>query len=220
MSQPKKVLVIGGHGRVALRALPLLVEAGHDVSALIRKPEYEPDIRAAGATPVGAEMLAFDGRAWEELFRGFDVVVWAAGNGGRQGSDQTYAIDRDAAVASMDAAARLAHPPRYVMVSFATSLTREYGPQEQLHHYATAKRDADLHLQSSGLDHVILGPGRLTDDNEVRGIRRVDPSTEEAGNTSRQLVAEVIAHVVGAEELPADRFIAFEDGAEPVADLR
>lgn len=220
MISRKKVLVIGGHGRVALRALPLLVRAGHDVTALIRRPEYETDIRAAGATPVGAEMLSFDEQAWDHLIAGHDVVVWAAGNGGREGYDQTYAIDRDAAIASINAASRQDPAPRYVMVSFATSLARVYGPDEPLHHYAAAKREADLHLQACGLDHVILGPGRLTDEDATTGMRRIDPAVEDAGATSRQLVAEVIAHVVGLESAPEDRFVAFVDGDTPVAELR
>lgn len=217
----KKILVIGGHGRVALHALPLLSKAGHDVSALIRKPEYEPDIVEAGATPVGAEMLAFDESAWDDLLSGFDVVVWAAGNGGRQGPDQTFAIDRDAAIASIDSAARQDPKPRYLMISFATSLTRELDPEQPLYHYTKAKRDADLHLQESGLDYAILGPGGLHDD-EATGFERVDPAGEAASNgkTSRKLVAEVVAHLADLESLPEDRFIAFMDGTTPVAELR
>ena len=60
MTTSKNVLVIGGHGRVALRTLPLLTRAGHNVEALIRKPEYEADIVALGAKPRIAEMLDFD----------------------------------------------------------------------------------------------------------------------------------------------------------------
>lgn len=219
MNEPKRILVIGGHGRVALRSLPLLAQAGHHVSALVRKPEYEPDIIAAGATPVGAEMLAFDDDHWDELLEGFDVVVWAAGNGGRQGYDQTYAIDRDAAIASIDAAARRDPKPRYVMVSFATSLSREYGADEPLHHYAAAKRAADEHLIASGIEHAIVAPGRLTDDDETTGLRRIDPHAEESGDTRRQLVAEVIAHLATVERLPEDRFVAFVDGTDPVDSL-
>lgn len=204
---------------MALLALPLLVEAGHEVSALIRKPEYEPDIKATGATPIGAEMLAFDDAAWDKLLSDFDVVVWSAGAGGRYGVDQTYAIDRDAAIASIDAAARKDPKPRYMMVSFATSLTREYGPEEPLHHYAAAKREADLHLQKSGLDHVILGPGQLHDDEPAHGLKRFDPATEEGGLTNRMLVADVITHLAGVETLPEDRFVAFIDGDDPIDSL-
>lgn len=218
MDRSRKILVIGGHGRVALRALPLLAGAGHDVSALIRKPEYEADIRAAGATPIGTEMLSYDGEAWEHQLRDFDVVVWAAGNGGRAGSDQTYAIDRDAAIASIGAASRLERPPRYLMISFASSLSGSHDADDPLHHFAQAKRAADLHLRSSGLEHAILGPGPLHDD-DAPGLRRIDPAAEDAGRTSRQLVARVVAHLAGCETLPEDRFIAFTDGDDPVDTL-
>ncbi|WP_296136060.1 NAD(P)H-binding protein [uncultured Tessaracoccus sp.] len=220
MQQQRKILVIGGHGRVALRALPLLTNAGHEVHALVRDPAYEADIVALGATPRGAEMLAFDDQAWDDVIGEYDVVIWTAGNGGRQGPDQTYAIDRDAAIASIDAAARAENPPRYLMVSFATSLTHPVDQEDPFHHYVLAKRAADEHLMASGLDHAILGPGRLTDEDFPAGLRRVDPSAgDTAGETSRQLVAQVLAHLVDVETLPEDRFIAFSDGEDPVSSL-
>ena len=37
------VTIIGGHGKVALLAEPLLVERGHTVNALIRRPEQSED---------------------------------------------------------------------------------------------------------------------------------------------------------------------------------
>lgn len=109
MTTSKNVLVIGGHGRVALRTLPLLTKAGHNVEALIRKPEYEADIVALGAKPRIAEMLDFDNTAWDELLRDKDVVIWAAGNGGRNGVDQTYAMRPR----RRDRIDRRGHPRRY-----------------------------------------------------------------------------------------------------------
>lgn len=221
MNQPKNILVIGGHGRVALRTLPLLTTIGHDVEALIRKAEYEPDVLALGARPRGTEMLAFDDHAWDELLRDKDVVIWAAGNGGRNGIDQTYAIDRDAAIASIDAAARAPKHPRYLMVSFATSLVHPVEQDDPFRHYVLAKRAADQHLQRSGLDYAIVAPGTLTDVNEPAGLHRFDPASEvpEHSATSRELVAQVLAHLVDVERLPEDRFIAFVDGTDPVSSL-
>ena len=221
MSISKNVLVIGGHGRVALRTLPLLTKAGHNVEALIRKPEYEADIVALGARPRIAEMLDFDDAAWDELLRGKDVVIWAAGNGGRNGVDQTYAIDRDAAIASIDAATRAPGKPRYLMVSFATSFVHPIDEEDSFHHYVLAKRATDEHLQGTSLDYAIVGPGLLTDEDEPAGVQRFTPNNgvPENTNTSRELVAQVLAHLVDAEQLPEDRFIAFMDGTNPVTSL-
>lgn len=221
MNMPKNVLMIGGHGRVALRTLPLLTTAGHDVEALIRKTEYEPDIVARGARPHIAEMLNFDDAEWDALLRDKDVVIWAAGNGGRDGVDQTYAIDRDAAIASIDAAARTPRQPRYLMVSFATSLVHPVDEDDPFHHYVLAKRAADQHLQGTNLDYAIVGPGALTDDDEPTGVHRFDPTSgaPERTETGRELVAQVLAHLVDADQLPDDRFVAFTDGTDPVASL-
>ncbi|KGF20061.1 NAD(P)H-binding protein [Pseudoglutamicibacter albus] len=221
MSTSKNVLVIGGHGRVALRTLPLLTKAGHNVEALIRKPEYEADIVALGARPRIAEMLDFDDAAWDELLRDKDVVIWAAGNGGRNGVDQTYAIDRDAAIASIDAATRAASKPRYLMVSFATSFVHPIDEEDPFHHYVLAKRATDEHLQGTSLDYAIVGPGLLTDEDAPAGMQRFNPNNgvPESTETSRELVAQVLAHLVDVEQLPEERFIAFKDGQDPVASL-
>ena len=44
-----KVLIIGGHGNVALLTAPRLVEKGASVTSLIRDPKQSSDIESAGA---------------------------------------------------------------------------------------------------------------------------------------------------------------------------
>ena len=48
----ENIMIIGGHGKVALRAEPLLADAGHHVTAMIRNPQQQEDVKAAGATPL------------------------------------------------------------------------------------------------------------------------------------------------------------------------
>lgn len=111
-----RIALIGGHGKVALLAEPLLVDAGHSVSAIIRNPDHRADIEATGATPVVADVETMDTEALTQLLGDHDVVVWSAGAGGGK-PDRTYAVDRDAAIRSMDAA-KAAGIKRYVMVSY------------------------------------------------------------------------------------------------------
>ncbi|KIT68081.1 NAD-dependent dehydratase, partial [Staphylococcus aureus] len=47
-----KVMIIGGHGKVAQLATPLLVQAGHTVTSIIRNPGQEDTIRTLGAIPM------------------------------------------------------------------------------------------------------------------------------------------------------------------------
>ena len=113
------VTIIGGHGKVALLAEPLLVERGHTVNALIRRPEQSEDIVTRGANPVVTDITALSTEEMAKLLTelGTVVLVWSAGAGGVGGPERTYAVDRDAAIRSMDAA-RLAGIKRYVMVSY------------------------------------------------------------------------------------------------------
>jgi nucleoside-diphosphate-sugar epimerase len=68
-----KVFLLGGTGAIGRHALPALVAAGHDVSALARTPEKAAAIKALGADPVMVSM--FDRNALAEAFRGHDAVV-------------------------------------------------------------------------------------------------------------------------------------------------
>ena len=111
-----RVIILGGHGKVALLLSPLLVTAGHEVTAVIRNAAQTHDVSAVGSSPLVADLaeLTVDGMA--EILAGQNAVVWSAGAGGGSPA-RTKAIDRDAAIRSMDAAL-LAGVDRYVMVSY------------------------------------------------------------------------------------------------------
>src|SRR5215469_1531025 len=67
------VFVTGGTGAIGGHALPALVSAGHQVSALARSPVKAGWLRRHGATPV--EASRFDPRALAEAFAGHEVGV-------------------------------------------------------------------------------------------------------------------------------------------------
>lgn len=68
-----RVFLLGGTGAIGGHALPALVAAGHEVSALVRTPDKATVVTAQGAVPVVVSM--FDAAALTEAFRGHDVVV-------------------------------------------------------------------------------------------------------------------------------------------------
>jgi nucleoside-diphosphate-sugar epimerase len=68
-----RVFLLGGTGAIGSHALPALVAAGHEVSALVRTPDKAAAVAARGAAPVMVSM--FDRAALSESFRGHDAVV-------------------------------------------------------------------------------------------------------------------------------------------------
>lgn len=210
-----RVLVVGGHGKVALHLLRLLVESGHQVSAVFRNPEHAAEIAESGADPVVADVERLDAGELAALFRGHDAIVWSAGAGGGS-PERTYAVDRDAAIRSMDAA-ELAGIRRYVMVSYFGSQIDHGVPEDSgFFPYAEAKAAADAHLERTDLDWTILGPSRLTLDPATGRIETASQGAT-AGSVSRADVAAVIARTL-VEPATIRRTIRFNAGATAIAD--
>lgn len=217
----KKVLIIGGHGRVALIATPKLIAAGHDVTSVIRNPNHVSDIEAIGATPLVRDIIGLDVATWEKRLQEFDVVVWAAGHGDSGSVEGTYAVDRDAALTSVEAVrnllARGERAPRYIMVSFLGSLNLQVDPEDDFYAYAESKKKVDRELLATeGLDSLILAPGVLSMDPSHGGTKLHDENEEVwERRTSRYLVADLITEMVGRERLPEQKVLAFTDGSTP-----
>ena len=188
-----RIIVFGGHGRIALLLAPLLVARGDEVTAVIRNPGHVDDVEKTGATALVSDIEQLDTRGLAEIIAGHDAIVWSAGAGGGS-PERTYAVDRDAAIRTMDAAAD-AGVRRYVMVSWIGSKADHGIPEDDsFFPYADAKWAADEHLRGTDLDGTILGPGTLTF-NEPTGRIVIDP--EGRGEVSRADVAQVIAESIG-----------------------
>jgi uncharacterized protein YbjT (DUF2867 family) len=211
-----RVIVFGGHGRIALLLAPILIARGDEVTSVIRNPDHVSDVEQTGATARVADIEQSDTAAIADLIRGHDAVVWSAGAGGGD-RERTYAVDRDAAIRSMDAASA-AGVKRYVMVSWLGS-TADHGVPEDdsFFPYADAKWAADEHLRGTDLDGTILGPGTLTLDDPTG---RIDLEAPDRGRVARADVAAVIAGAI-AEPLTIGRTIRFGNGtpesSEPIA---
>jgi len=209
-----RIIVIGGHGKVALLLEPLLVARGHQVRAVIRTPDQSADIEATGASAVVADVERMDVQALADLLVGHDAVVWAAGAGGGT-PERTAAVDRDAAIRSMDAAIR-AGVGRYVMVSYLGAGPDHGVPADNsFHAYAEAKAAADAHLRASSLDWTIVGPGSLTLEPGTGGIE-LGPRPA-ADSVPRADVARVVDEVL-ARPATIGRTIEFNTGPTPIAE--
>lgn len=206
------IIVIGGHGKVALHLARILTRGGDRVSSVFRNPEHTDEVAATGATPITADIEQLDTDALAELLAGHDAVVFTAGAGGGNPA-RTYAVDRDAAIRVIDAAGR-AGVRRFVMVSyFGAGPGHGVSPENSFFPYAEAKAAADAHLRASDLDWTVLGPGRLTPDPGTGHIA----VGKAKGEVSREDVAAVVAAAL-ADDATIRRTIDFNNGEVPIAD--
>ncbi|MEO6511727.1 MAG: SDR family oxidoreductase [Nocardioides sp.] len=208
-----RVVVVGAHGKVARLLTPLLREREHEVTAVIRNPDHTADVEADGAEARVFDIEAADVEAIATVLAGHDAVVWSAGAGG--GSPQrTYAVDRDAAIRSMEAAAT-AGARRYVMVSyFGAGPDHGVAEDSSFFAYADAKTAADAALAASELDWTILRPSALTSD---AGTGRIETSLGGAttSSVSRADVALVVAETLARPRL-AGATVELNNGDVPV----
>lgn len=207
------IAIIGGHGKVALQLIPRLVAAKHAVSAFIRNPDHAAAVAALGAEPVVFDIENADTASIAAQLKGYDAVVWSAGAGG--GSvERTYAVDRDAAIRTMDAAAQ-ATVQRFIMVSYIKAGLDKVEPDNGFHAYSKAKAAADDYLRASPLEWTILGPGTLTLDPASERITVVGDSFDGDSSTSRTNVAAVIVATL-ASNASIGKTIRFTDGSTPI----
>lgn len=188
-----KVVILGGHGQVAMHLHPLLRERGHAVRGLIRDPSQADDLREAGAEPVVCDI-----EAHEEIANHVgeaDAVVFAAGAGPGSGAARKRTVDRDGALKLIEAARRNGID-RYVMVS--AMRVEEPRGGEVFRAYLAAKAEADRALRASGLAFTIIRPGRLTNE-PAKGRVALAPRLP-SGEVPRADVAAVLAEVLEVPE--------------------
>src|ERR671930_1067855 len=95
------VVIVGGHGRVALRLEKLLAERGDSPRGIIRSTEQAKDLEAIGAEPI---VLDIENVEIDDAVAGSDAVVFAAGAGPGSGPARKRTVDYGGAVKLIDAA--------------------------------------------------------------------------------------------------------------------
>jgi uncharacterized protein YbjT (DUF2867 family) len=212
MTERMDILVVGGHGKVALRLLKILAEQGHHARGLIRNREHAADLEAVGAVPVIGDLES--DASLEPYVKGADAVVFAAGAGPGSGPARKRTVDLGGAVKLVDAA-KTTGVRRYVMVS-SIGAERPESAGESMKPYLRAKAEADEYLRASGLDYTIVRPGSLTDDPGT-GRVRVTTRLGERGSVPRDDVAAVLAACLTAPAMIGVTFELFT-GDVPIAE--
>jgi nucleoside-diphosphate-sugar epimerase len=207
------IVIAGGHGQIALELERLLAGAGHRVRGLIRNPEHQDDLRAAGAEPVAADLEALDVDELAALIGSADAIVFAAGAGPGSGPQRKWTLDYAGAVKLMEVARRNAIN-RYVIVS-SVGADPEASDDGGFGTYLRAKGQADKKLTESGLASTIVRPGGLTDEPGT-GRVRTGPHRDR-GQIPRADVASVLAAVLAT---PSSAGLTFDvvSGETPIAE--
>jgi len=209
-----RIVIIGGHGKVALHLARILTGREDEVTSVIRNPDHADDITATGAHPVVADIEHVGTAALADLLAGHDAVVFSAGAGGGDPA-RTYAVDRDAAIRVIDAAGQ-AGVKRFVMVSyFGAGFDHGVPEDNSFYPYAEAKAAADAHLRATDLDWTVLGPGSLTLDPATGRIAVGADAAK--GSVSREDVALVAAAAL-SDDSTICRTIEFNNGDVPIAE--
>ncbi|GMM51001.1 hypothetical protein DASB73_019590 [Starmerella bacillaris] len=197
-------VILGGHGRVGLLiAKELSKKEDNEVVSIFRNPDQTAEVAATGAIPKIMNIESATVADFVEVFKGADFIVWTAGAGGKGAPSRTYAIDRDAAIRSMQAARQVIGIKRYVMISYLGSANApQLDPTHPLYHYGQAKHAADKYLiEFSGLNYTIVNPGHLSDDAASKKLEfHAKPFNAKDRTASRENVALLVTDLITDEK--------------------
>lgn len=188
-----RVVIAGGHGKIALRLTRLLVGRADRVTSIIRNPDHGADVERAGGTPVVLDLETATVDDLAPALRDADAVVFAAGAGPGSGAARKDTVDRAAAVLLADAA-HTAGVRRYLLIS-STGVDDPpaAGTDEVWAAYLTAKKAAENAIRAAQLDWTILRPGALTDQPGTGRVLLAPPPVGRADVTRDDTAAVVVA---------------------------
>jgi nucleoside-diphosphate-sugar epimerase len=211
-----RVVIAGGHGKIALRLARLLSDRGDEPVGLIRDIGQAPDLAEVGSDAVVCDLEQASVDELAGHVAGADAVVFAAGAGPGSSADRKDTVDRAAAELLAEAALK-AGVRRYVLIS-SMGLDRAGDPDVDpvFSAYLVAKKAAEDAVKVFGLDWTIVRPGRLTDDAGTGQVRLGKPPIH-YGEVTRDDVAAVLAELL---DRPGSMRHTLElvGGADPVAD--
>jgi uncharacterized protein YbjT (DUF2867 family) len=210
-----RIVIAGGHGKIALLLERLLTQRGDQAVALIRNPAHVADVQQAGAEAVVCDLESASVGDVAALLSGADAVVFAAGAGPGSGALRKDTVDRAASVL-LAGAAEQAGVRRFVQVSsMGAGQPPRSGSDEVWAAYIAAKTAAEDDLRARDLDWTILRPGGLTDAPPAGTVRLAAPPIP-AGTIPR---ADVAAVIVALLDKPAagHQILELTGGDTPVA---
>ena len=211
-----RIVIAGGHGKIARRLERLLAGRGDQVAGLIRNPDQAADLLEAGAEPVVCDLEAAGPEEVARHLAGADVAVFAAGAGPGSGAARKETVDRAAAVLFADAATRVGVRRFLVVSAMGVDEEPPPGTDPVFAAYLRAKGAADAEIRSRAeLDWTILRPGRLTDEPGTGRVLLSEGGPR--GSVPRDDVAVVLAELID-QPATAGRVLDLVSGDTPIAE--
>jgi uncharacterized protein YbjT (DUF2867 family) len=201
-----RIVIAGGHGKIALILERMLSARGDSVAGLIRNPAQIADLEAAGAEALVVDLEKSSVDEVARHVRGADAVVFAAGAGPGSGAARKETVDRDAAILLADAALD-AGVTRYLLVSAigADRHADDTASDPVFAAYLRAKGAADEAIQDrKALDATIVRPGHLTDEAGTGRVTAADATGY--GNIPRADVAAMLVALLDVQETAGHTF--------------
>ncbi len=211
-----RVVIAGGHGKIALLLEQLLAQRGDQAVGLIRNPAQAGEVAGTGAAAAICDLETASAEEVAALLDGAGAVVFAAGAGPGSGVPRKDSVDRGASVLLAEAAGR-AGVRRFVQVSsMGACQPPADGSDEVWAAYITAKTAAEDDLRARDLDWTILRPGGLTDDPGTGRVQLTAPPVPR-GRVPRADVAAVILALLD-DPATAGQTLELIGGDTPIAD--
>jgi|SRR5690625_628549 len=199
-----KVLVVGANGQIGKQLVAFIQESdGLKARAMIRNEEQAVYFKELGAE-VALVDLEDDIKPIAKAAEGVDAIVFTAGSGPNTGKDKTIMIDLDGAIKTVEAA-KEAGVKRFIMVSsFDTTREAIQEAPPSFAPYVIAKHYADVWLRDTDLDHTIIHPGLLTNDEGTGKVKAA--SKVEGAEVPRVDIAKVIVSVLNNDKTIGKEF--------------
>ncbi|QRV81904.1 NAD(P)H-binding family protein [Ceratobasidium sp. AG-Ba] len=227
-----RLLILGGHGKVALHLARLAANNGHAVTSVIRDPAQSTDIQETGASPSVLSLEDASVSEFTKLFTdtGAQVVYFAAGAGGKGGEERTKAVDYGGALKTFDAIDAVAgKKPRLVLVSGLDVGNEDRFPE----HYNEADKQVAERIRKAiatwykwkyeaekvlvkrtSFEWIILRPGGLSD-NPGAGTADIG-RTHITSTISREDVAAALLHLASVPSKASGLGIDMAGGNNPI----
>lgn len=218
-----RIVIAGGHGKIALLLGAAAAARGDEVVGLVRNEAHLDDLRAAGVSGVVLDLESASVADVAGALTGADAVVFAAGAGPGSGAERKDTVDHRAAVLLADAAQRAGVPGYLLISSIGVDRVRDgatpSGVDEVFTAYLRAKLAAEEDLLArDGLRVSVLRPASLTDDPGTGSVR-LAPDVD-SGRVTRADVAAVVLGLVDrlVDGRPPAPVLGLAEGDVPVAE--